>query len=196
MIHLVQITFNQAFDPSGRGNSAHQYKVFIKAEDNTKKNKKSDIWTVPNAQETHKDESNDHAYSVASSPGLYPAFNVACRKATLKAGWRSGDEATCTHIQGKEHFYISCPPAPPPPPPPPHGPIPNTHVVRTLSYWCFSPGYVMTDLLAQGVRSIILTFGTLSPLDSFTSELRMYVHLKKCIHPCTSSGGVTVHFCL
>lgn len=42
-----------------------------------------------------------------------------------------------------------------------------------LSYWCFSPGFTMQDLVAQGVRSIILTSGTLSPLNSFKSELKI-----------------------
>uniref|UniRef100_A0A7N8YBW0 Regulator of telomere elongation helicase 1 n=1 Tax=Mastacembelus armatus TaxID=205130 RepID=A0A7N8YBW0_9TELE len=42
-----------------------------------------------------------------------------------------------------------------------------------LSYWCFSPGFSMQDLVNQGVRCIILTSGTLSPLSSFTSELRI-----------------------
>ncbi|XP_034029355.1 regulator of telomere elongation helicase 1 [Thalassophryne amazonica] len=42
-----------------------------------------------------------------------------------------------------------------------------------LSYWCFSPGFSMQDLVGQGVRSIILTSGTLSPLSSFTSEMRI-----------------------
>ncbi|XP_033124303.1 regulator of telomere elongation helicase 1-like [Anneissia japonica] len=41
------------------------------------------------------------------------------------------------------------------------------------SYWCFSPGYSMKELVAQGVRSIILTSGTLSPLDSFKSEMQI-----------------------
>ncbi|XP_040918142.1 regulator of telomere elongation helicase 1-like [Toxotes jaculatrix] len=42
-----------------------------------------------------------------------------------------------------------------------------------LSYWCFSPGFSMQDLKSQGVRCIILTSGTLSPLTSFTSEMRI-----------------------
>uniref|UniRef100_H3CDN9 Regulator of telomere elongation helicase 1 homolog n=1 Tax=Tetraodon nigroviridis TaxID=99883 RepID=H3CDN9_TETNG len=42
-----------------------------------------------------------------------------------------------------------------------------------LSYWCFSPGFSMQDLVNQGVRCVILTSGTLSPLDSFTSEMRI-----------------------
>lgn len=49
-----------------------------------------------------------------------------------------------------------------------------SHLVgNILSYWCFSPGFSMQDLMNQGVRSIILTSGTLSPLSSFTSEMRM-----------------------
>ncbi|XP_034551917.1 regulator of telomere elongation helicase 1 isoform X2 [Notolabrus celidotus] len=42
-----------------------------------------------------------------------------------------------------------------------------------LSYWCFSPGFSMQDLKNQEVRCIILTSGTLSPLSSFTSEMRI-----------------------
>ncbi|XP_068006349.1 regulator of telomere elongation helicase 1 isoform X2 [Melanerpes formicivorus] len=44
---------------------------------------------------------------------------------------------------------------------------------KTLSYWCFSPGYCMQELVGQGVRSIILTSGTLSPLSSFTLEMQI-----------------------
>ncbi|XP_066443526.1 regulator of telomere elongation helicase 1 isoform X3 [Eleutherodactylus coqui] len=44
---------------------------------------------------------------------------------------------------------------------------------KVLSYWCFSPGYTMNDLERQGVRSIILTSGTLCPLSSFTMEMKI-----------------------
>ncbi|XP_053557446.1 regulator of telomere elongation helicase 1 [Bombina bombina] len=44
---------------------------------------------------------------------------------------------------------------------------------KILSYWCFSPGYTMQDLVKQGVRSIILTSGTLCPLSSFTMEMQI-----------------------
>uniref|UniRef100_A0A8B9NVI3 Regulator of telomere elongation helicase 1 n=1 Tax=Apteryx owenii TaxID=8824 RepID=A0A8B9NVI3_APTOW len=44
---------------------------------------------------------------------------------------------------------------------------------KTLSYWCFSPGYSMHELVRQGVRTIILTSGTLSPLSSFTMEMQI-----------------------
>lgn len=46
-------------------------------------------------------------------------------------------------------------------------------VGNILSYWCFSPGFGMQDLMNQGVRCIILTSGTLSPLSSLASEMRM-----------------------
>lgn len=46
---------------------------------------------------------------------------------------------------------------------------------NVLSYWCFSPGFSMQELLGQGVRSIILTSGTLSPLSSFTCQMQMFV---------------------
>ncbi|XP_073944470.1 regulator of telomere elongation helicase 1 [Choristoneura fumiferana] len=42
---------------------------------------------------------------------------------------------------------------------------------RVLSYWCFSPGFGMKQLMEQNVRSIILTSGTLAPLKPLISEL-------------------------
>ena len=42
---------------------------------------------------------------------------------------------------------------------------------RTLGYWCFHSGAAMRALLAAGVRSVLLTSGTLSPLGSFADEL-------------------------
>ena len=44
---------------------------------------------------------------------------------------------------------------------------------KTLAFWCFSPGVAMVDIYKLGVRSIILTSGTLSPMDSVESELRL-----------------------
>uniref|UniRef100_A0A8V5GZ44 Regulator of telomere elongation helicase 1 n=1 Tax=Melopsittacus undulatus TaxID=13146 RepID=A0A8V5GZ44_MELUD len=49
----------------------------------------------------------------------------------------------------------------------------STKKEKTLSYWCFSPGYSMHELVRQGVRTIILTSGTLSPLSSFTMEMQI-----------------------
>ncbi|RUS31931.1 hypothetical protein BC938DRAFT_476744 [Jimgerdemannia flammicorona] len=50
---------------------------------------------------------------------------------------------------------------------------------RKISYWCFSPGLAMKDLVDQGVRSIILASGTLAPLDSFASEFHIYLLLSE-----------------
>ncbi|KAJ0985594.1 hypothetical protein J5N97_003950 [Dioscorea zingiberensis] len=44
---------------------------------------------------------------------------------------------------------------------------------RTLSWWCFNPGLAMEEFIRMGVRSIILTSGTLSPLDTFALELNL-----------------------
>lgn len=42
---------------------------------------------------------------------------------------------------------------------------------RVISYWCFSPGFGMKQLIDQNVRSIIMTSGTLAPLKPLKSEL-------------------------
>ncbi|EME27730.1 Regulator of telomere elongation helicase 1 [Galdieria sulphuraria] len=42
----------------------------------------------------------------------------------------------------------------------------------TLSYWCFNPGVVMKQLV-KGVRCLVLTSGTLSPLSFLESELQI-----------------------
>ncbi|XP_002528200.3 regulator of telomere elongation helicase 1 homolog isoform X1 [Ricinus communis] len=44
---------------------------------------------------------------------------------------------------------------------------------RTLSWWCFNPGVAMEEFSRMGVCSIILTSGTLSPMDSFAQELKL-----------------------
>jgi regulator of telomere elongation helicase 1 len=42
---------------------------------------------------------------------------------------------------------------------------------RTVSYWCFAPSEAMRELKDLMVRSIIVTSGTLSPLESYAMEL-------------------------
>ena len=58
----------------------------------------------------------------------------------------------------------------------------------TLSYWCFQPGMAMRQLVAMGVRSVLLTSGTLSPLASFAHELqipfRVQLENPHVIEPC------------
>ncbi|XP_054322558.1 regulator of telomere elongation helicase 1 isoform X2 [Pongo pygmaeus] len=44
---------------------------------------------------------------------------------------------------------------------------------KVLSYWCFSPGLSMRELVRQGVRSLILTSGTLAPVSSFALEMQI-----------------------
>ncbi|XP_043701718.1 regulator of telomere elongation helicase 1 homolog isoform X2 [Telopea speciosissima] len=44
---------------------------------------------------------------------------------------------------------------------------------RIFSWWCFNPGMAMERFSKLGVGSIILTSGTLSPLDSFAQELKI-----------------------
>jgi regulator of telomere elongation helicase 1 len=42
-----------------------------------------------------------------------------------------------------------------------------------FNYRCFSPSQMMQDLLDEGARCIILTSGTLSPIGSLKTELRI-----------------------
>ncbi|XP_065777687.1 regulator of telomere elongation helicase 1 isoform X1 [Muntiacus reevesi] len=44
---------------------------------------------------------------------------------------------------------------------------------KVLSYWCFSPGHSMRELVHQGVRTLILTSGTLAPVASFSMEMQI-----------------------
>ncbi|KAJ9568519.1 hypothetical protein OSB04_004485 [Centaurea solstitialis] len=44
---------------------------------------------------------------------------------------------------------------------------------RIFSWWCFNPGVAMEEFAKRGVGSIILTSGTLSPMDSFAEELKL-----------------------
>uniref|UniRef100_A0A8C4N9M9 Regulator of telomere elongation helicase 1 n=1 Tax=Equus asinus asinus TaxID=83772 RepID=A0A8C4N9M9_EQUAS len=44
---------------------------------------------------------------------------------------------------------------------------------NVLSYWCFSPGHSMRELVRQGVRTLILTSGTLAPVSSFALEMQI-----------------------
>ncbi|KAM5304762.1 regulator of telomere elongation helicase 1 isoform 2-T3 [Glossophaga mutica] len=44
---------------------------------------------------------------------------------------------------------------------------------KVLSYWCFSPGLSMRELVRQGIRTLILTSGTLAPVSSFALEMQI-----------------------
>lgn len=47
----------------------------------------------------------------------------------------------------------------------------NSAVGRKISYWCFAPAEAMRELAKLKVRSILVTSGTLSPLESYALEL-------------------------
>ncbi|KAI9104794.1 helicase C-terminal domain-containing protein [Phlyctochytrium arcticum] len=42
---------------------------------------------------------------------------------------------------------------------------------RKISFWCFSAGVAMRELVEKGARSVVLASGTLSPLESFACEM-------------------------
>ncbi|KAJ4461334.1 putative Regulator of telomere elongation helicase 1 [Paratrimastix pyriformis] len=48
---------------------------------------------------------------------------------------------------------------------------PGKRAMRTISFWCFQAGVAMKELISNGVRCVVLTSGTLSPMDSFALEL-------------------------
>jgi len=47
----------------------------------------------------------------------------------------------------------------------------NTRAPKVVNYWCFNPGFVMTNLMRCQIRSVILTSGTLAPLTPLINEL-------------------------
>ncbi|XP_063703701.1 regulator of telomere elongation helicase 1 homolog [Culicoides brevitarsis] len=49
---------------------------------------------------------------------------------------------------------------------------------KVVSYWCFNPGFGMTQVLNKNVRSVILTSGTLAPLKPLISELGIPVNVR------------------
>ena len=56
---------------------------------------------------------------------------------------------------------------------------------RTMSFWCFSSSFAMRSLLKDNARCIVLTSGTLSPLNTFAQELM--------VGGCTSCRVLQVH---
>ncbi|GAB1287339.1 Regulator of telomere elongation helicase 1 [Apodemus speciosus] len=52
-------------------------------------------------------------------------------------------------------------------------PVAHSELGKVLSYWCFSPSHSMRELVYQGVRTLILTSGTLAPLSSFALEMQI-----------------------
>lgn len=44
---------------------------------------------------------------------------------------------------------------------------------RVINFWCFTTGVALTELKSLGVRSILLTSGTLSPIEALKDDLRL-----------------------
>ena len=47
----------------------------------------------------------------------------------------------------------------------------NPATNHAFNLWCFHPGFSIKSLLNCGIRSLILTSGTLKPLSAFSKEL-------------------------
>ena len=50
----------------------------------------------------------------------------------------------------------------------------------TFNLWCFHPGFSMKSLLNCGIRSLILTSGTLKPLSALSRELDINFQINFC----------------
>jgi regulator of telomere elongation helicase 1 len=44
---------------------------------------------------------------------------------------------------------------------------------RVVNYWCFSTGVAMNELQALGVKSLLLTSGTLSPMAALREDIKL-----------------------
>lgn len=55
--------------------------------------------------------------------------------------------------------------------------VTKSSVEISLNFWCFNSGIAFEEI-KKSVRSIILTSGTLSPIESFHSELAVPFHIK------------------
>ena len=44
---------------------------------------------------------------------------------------------------------------------------------RVIKYWCFSTGVALEDLVALKIRSVIVTSGTLSPMEAMKEDMRI-----------------------
>lgn len=44
---------------------------------------------------------------------------------------------------------------------------------RVVNFWCFSTGVALKELVSLGVRSVVITSGTLSPLDTLKDDFKI-----------------------
>ncbi|XP_049542517.1 regulator of telomere elongation helicase 1 homolog isoform X2 [Anopheles darlingi] len=54
-----------------------------------------------------------------------------------------------------------------------HAPLKSS--AKIVHFWCFNPGFGMRQLASRGVRSIVLTSGTLAPLTPLINELNISI---------------------
>ncbi|XP_010249778.1 PREDICTED: regulator of telomere elongation helicase 1 isoform X2 [Nelumbo nucifera] len=119
------------------------------------------IETIDQAAELINDDAN-----MTESRAPYKTKGTICRLESisdiLKIIFRNGDKAHAkyyqVHVQEIEANAID---------------TLKGKTSRMLSWWCFNPGIAMGEFRSLGVGSIILTSGTLSPLDSFAQELKL-----------------------
>lgn len=50
---------------------------------------------------------------------------------------------------------------------------PPPRMKRVVNYWCFSTGVAMAELQALGVKSMLLTSGTLSPMAALREDIKI-----------------------
>ena len=49
----------------------------------------------------------------------------------------------------------------------------NKQYKRIINYWCFSTGVAMTELQTLGIKSMLLTSGTLSPMLALREDIKI-----------------------
>lgn len=102
-----------------------------------------------------------------SQEGVQRQSNTACRlesiRNILKIVFRDGGKSHASfyrfHVQESQSIITSD--------------SLKGKLCRSLSWWCFNPGLAMKEFVKLGVRSIVLTSGTLSPLASCAQEMNL-----------------------
>lgn len=120
------------------------------------------IDTIDHAINLLEDEANLGSVKVHKRPGS--AYRLQALRDALRVVFQGKDKshATCYRFHIHEPYGQDADKGPR------KGPK-----GRTLSWWCFNPGLAMEEFSQLGVRTVILTSGTLSPLDSFALELKL-----------------------
>ncbi|KAH7331577.1 hypothetical protein KP509_20G041000 [Ceratopteris richardii] len=117
--------------------------------------------TIDNATNLLEDETNIGSVKLNKRPGNASRLQVL--RDALRVVFRGKDKshAACYRLHIHEPYVIDADKGS------------RKGKGRTLSWWCFNPGLAMEEFSQLGVRSVILTSGTLSPLSSFALELKL-----------------------